>query len=53
MGHKLLVWVEMEQSFLGSLCTGELIHFCFLKEELVNYNSDLGDVVSIRVISHI
>lgn len=31
MGHKLLVSVEMEQSFLGSLYTGELIHFFFLK----------------------
>ena len=31
MARKLLVSVETEQSFLGSLCTGELIRFCFFK----------------------
>ena len=50
MGHKLLVLVETEQSFLGSLCTGEIINsiLFFEGEELVYYNSQLGDIISIR-----
>lgn len=49
MGHKLLVSVETEQSFLGSLCTGEINQILFFEgEELVYYNSQLGDIISIR-----